>query len=198
MTALRLPFFLAALALTGCVSSRPPAALPPTETLAEVNAALFGQEAVVTYVDGDTERAFVEIGPELTTVHPIAQQRGRRLAPREIPTVEIESVRVGESRASSGGGSVLVLPGLALTAASVNHLGGCESGSQECITGTAGLVAGVVLTVVALGAVVISTSGSTSARGWPVYIGPVSRYPDAAAALAPRDVPDPDSSSQRP
>ena len=192
---MRLPALLLALALAGCASTRPPGTLPPPVTLAQVNAALAGERATVYYADGTSERAYVEIGPELSTVRP-----GRTA--RAVPTAQIAQVEIDDSM-TPGEGAVRGLqigagPGAIAFGAGV-LLSAVDERPTACFICISAGEAIAILGVLggAAGAVIGPTVGAISTSPeYPVtvYRAPITRYPDAAAELraaAPDSAPTP-------
>ena len=184
MTALRLPFFLAALALAGCATTRPaPVSAPELTTLAEVNAALARRPAVVDFVDGREEQdVYVVVGPRETRIRgkkPPLYERDRQPV-RIVDTDSIASIWVRPERGRPTGGLHLlcIAPGALGACVALNSDGSDYCATDECLLPGLGIGAlGFVL------ADAVSRSRRSSSGLQEVYRGPVTRYTDAAASL---------------
>ena len=177
-TTTRLPTLLLAVVLAGCASTRPPGTLPAPVTLAEVNRVLAGERATVYYADGTSERAYIEIGPELSTVR---RRRSARTA-RTVPTAELAQVEIDDSlsrgEGAARGAARGAVPGLVVAGASLAAGAGCEQ--QACLGVGLLFVGGAAAAIVGTGAGAVLGSVSASER-YPVtvYRAPITRYPDA-------------------
>ena len=174
---MRLAVLFVALAASGCATVGAPAIPDPPGTLAEVNALLEGRQAQVFLDDGTFVRGVARVGADETVVL-------GRFETEVVPTARVRSIDVDVSRTARQGGRSGLVAGVtpALLLAALDF-----GASVRCLAGRGGIcsldpLARARLALPAGAALGYVVGRARAAKVYPatVYLGPVTRYPDAA------------------